>query len=86
MKIQKNKTLSLFIAIILNLICTHSYATPKAAENENAPVTTGADATRPKISVKPTQAPIPKGKKTGAKKAHHDSSSSKITKHPRGRG
>jgi hypothetical protein len=79
------KPLSLFITIILSLIYTPSFATPKAAENENAPVTSGADVTRPKVSGKPTKTATPKATKTSAKKAHHESTSSKTAKHPRER-
>jgi len=80
MEIKINKTLILVMASIFSLLSMPSYSTPKAAENENAPVTSGADVTRPKISVKPTKTPTPKEKKSATRKTHRESSSSK-TKH-----
>ena len=55
----------ILIAVLLSCFCLHSQAIPKAAEHEDAPVTTAADVARPKPSTK-TVAP-----KMANKKAVH---------------
>lgn len=62
----------------LIVFCAASLAMPKAAENEDAPVTTGADVARPRHSAKPA-------KKTVAGKARRSSGSkaAKKTTHSR---
>jgi len=59
----------------IKLACLLVQATPKAAEHEDAPVTTGVDVVRPKISAKPAKQqvagktrPTPKGKSVHAAK------------------
>ena len=56
---------SVLLAVLLSCFSLHSKAIPKAAEHEDAPVTTAADVARPKPSTK-TVAP----KKAGKKAAH----------------
>ena len=52
-------------------------ATPKAAEHENAPVTTGIDVAKPKISSKPAKIQITGKKKNQVKKTPHDAEAGK---------
>ena len=53
---------SILVAVLLSCFSLHSQALPKAAEHEDAPVTTAADVARPKPSAK-TAAPKKAGKK-----------------------
>ena len=52
----------ILVAVLLSCFSVHSQAIPKAAEHEDAPVTTAADVARPKPSAK-TVAPKKAGKK-----------------------
>jgi len=85
MKIRIGKPLTFFVAAIFAFGCLPSYATPKAAENENSPVTTGADVAKPRIFSKPAKKQASQGKKPGVKKMRGDQKSSKVTRTARGR-
>lgn len=85
----QNKRLERKLRMIKALTClaasfvfcgVSAYATPKAAENENSPVTAGADVARPKISAKPTKVQVTGKKRAEAKKTRHDSKSTATTK------
>jgi hypothetical protein len=52
MKTHIGKTLGIFTATLLLAVSLSASAIPKAAEHENAPVTIGADAEKPRISAK----------------------------------
>jgi hypothetical protein len=71
------KTLAIFSAACLAFCSVSAHATPKAAEHENAPVTSGADVARPKISAKPAKPQVTGKKRAEAKKTRHDSKSTK---------
>jgi len=53
MKSRKNNLLHFLVAAAFCFISVASLATPKAAEHEDAPVTTGANVARPKHSTTP---------------------------------
>jgi hypothetical protein len=58
------------VCAALALAATGAQAIPKAAEHADAPVTTGADVPRPKVSAKSAK-PAKASKKTAAKKQKH---------------
>ena len=47
MKLQTTSLMKLLAAVLFTAYCNTSQAIPKAAEDENAPVTTGADVASP---------------------------------------
>ena len=56
-----------------------SFAIPKAAEHENAPVTAGADVARPKLAAKPAKPHVQGKKRDEAKKVPHETKAAKKT-------
>lgn len=64
------------IAVACFALCsTSAHAIPKAAEHENAPVTTGNEMPRPKVSSKPAKIHATGKKKVEVKKERHDAKS-----------
>lgn len=64
------------IAVTSFVLCSASaHAIPKAAEHENAPVTTGSEIPRPKVSSKPAKIHVTGKKKVEVKKERHDAKS-----------
>lgn len=83
LKVKRDEIMELKAISVARLLLAASFlffsvtvqATPKAAEHEDAPVSMGADAVRPKISAKPAKQqvagkarPTPKGKPVHAAK------------------
>jgi hypothetical protein len=60
----------ILLCLLFGLACgaETALAMPKAAENEAAQVSQGADVARPKASAKPGKGTASKGKRTGAAK------------------
>lgn len=79
MRTQMMKTLAIFSAACFAFCSVSAHATPKAAEHENAPVTSGADVARPKISTKQAKVQVIGKKKAEVKKTRHDSKPAKKT-------
>ena len=52
MKFKTNQLLPWLVAAAVSVLSGTALATPKAAEHEDAPVTLGADVTKPKLSTK----------------------------------
>jgi len=73
MKFRITSVIYLFLAATFAICSAAAHATPKAAEHENAPVSTGADVARPKISsAKPAKQPVTgKAKPVSKKKTVH---------------
>ena len=70
MKLPQAIVLKLLPALIFSACCTVSHAIPKAAEDENSPVTTGADVAKPTPSKKQAKpAAVEKSKKSTGKKS-----------------
>lgn len=63
------------VAFLLGCFSVHAQAIPKAAEHEDAPVTTAADIARPKPSAKPSTKTV--APKKAAKKSVHKAGKSK---------
>lgn len=81
MKPRMTNMLSLFVALLFSFYCATSLAMPKVAEDENAPVTTGADVTKPKLSAKSAKPKtVEKHKKTTSKKSTKAGKPTKKTK------
>lgn len=62
--------LYMLVAAVFSFFSVESFAIPKAAEHEDAQVTTGADVARPKRSVVPTKPPATVKSKRGTKGKH----------------
>jgi hypothetical protein len=60
----------ILLCLLFGLACgaETALAMPKAAENEAAQVSRGADVSRPKASAKPGKSPASQGRRTGATK------------------
>ena len=69
----------LLAAAALVFSSASAVATPKAAEHENAPVTTGIDVAKPKISSNPAKIQVTGKKKSEVKKTPHDAKAGKKT-------
>jgi hypothetical protein len=70
MKIPIKGALQLLVVATLAVCSLASLAMPKAAENEDAPVTTIADVARPRLSAKPAKRQMTvKSKKAAKRKA-----------------
>ena len=81
MKSRTSSLLSLFVALFFSFYCAASLAIPKVAEDENAPVTTGADVAKPKLATKSTKPQTAeKNKKTSTKKPAKTSKPAKKSK------
>lgn len=78
MKLRTNPLLHFLIGAAFTVCSTASFAMPKAAEHEGAPVTMGADVPKPKHSTKKT---TPSSKTKASKKTK--SSRKTKTKHPK---
>ena len=84
MKLQTTRLMKLLAAVLFATYCNTSQAIPKAAEDENAPVTTGADVAKPSHSKKQTpQSATEKSKKATPKKATKPGKTTQKTKTPR---
>jgi len=55
MKLLTKRLLHWLVAAMLSICTVASLAIPKAAEHEDAPVTTGADVAKPMLSTKPAK-------------------------------
>ncbi len=86
MKLQTTRLMKLLAAVLFATYCNTSQAIPKAAEDENAPVTTGADVAKPSHSKKQTpQSATEKSKKANPKKPTKPGKTAHKTKTPRGK-
>ena len=67
MKSRSKEVLHIFVAAAFCFFSMASLATPKAAEHEDAPVTTGANAARPKHSTLPAKQQASRNNKNATK-------------------
>ncbi len=84
MKLQTTRFMKLLALVLFSAYCHTSQAIPKAAEDENAPVTTGADVAKPSPAKKQTKpSTTEKSKKATPKKAIKPGKTTQKTKTPR---